>query len=164
TLLVRDGVAGIPIKKVAAEAGVNHGLVHYHFGSKEGLVVAAYARYLEAQHERAARVDPHDRSAVHASFVEEVRRSSQLMVEFAALSAHMPRLRQAIDQGLRTIVTGFRARLGLASESDGDRMLAHFFGIAVHSRLRRDFDVEAAVEAFLDTYLPDQEGSTGTSR
>ncbi|HTJ47616.1 MAG TPA: helix-turn-helix domain-containing protein [Kofleriaceae bacterium] len=42
-LLVRP-VAGVSVRDIAAEAGVNHGLVHRHFGSKDGLIRAAVKR------------------------------------------------------------------------------------------------------------------------
>jgi AcrR family transcriptional regulator len=40
----RGGIEALSVRAIAAEAGVNHGLVHRHFGSKEGLVRAAIAR------------------------------------------------------------------------------------------------------------------------
>ena len=44
-MLVRDGYAGITTRKVAAEAGVNHGLVHYYFGSMEELLLQVLERF-----------------------------------------------------------------------------------------------------------------------
>src|ERR671938_365559 len=46
-LLIEDGHAGITTRKVAAEAGVNHGLVHYYFGSIEELLFQAMERYTQ---------------------------------------------------------------------------------------------------------------------
>jgi AcrR family transcriptional regulator len=46
-LLIEVGHAGITTRKVAAEAGVNHGLVHYYFGSIEELLFQAMERYTE---------------------------------------------------------------------------------------------------------------------
>jgi AcrR family transcriptional regulator len=46
-LLVEEGHAGITTRKVAAMAGVNHGLVHYYFGSIEELLFQAMERYTE---------------------------------------------------------------------------------------------------------------------
>lgn len=43
-LLGEASPADIPIKAIAARAGVNHGLVHHYFGSKEDLVRAAIRR------------------------------------------------------------------------------------------------------------------------
>lgn len=44
-LLVDVGYAGITTRRLAEEAGVNHGLVHYHFGSNENLLVHALERF-----------------------------------------------------------------------------------------------------------------------
>ena len=44
-LLVEDGYAGLTTRRVAAEAGVNHGLVHYYFGSMEELLLQVLERF-----------------------------------------------------------------------------------------------------------------------
>ena len=44
-LLVEVGHAGITTRRLAEEAGVNHGLVHYYFGSNETLLVRALERF-----------------------------------------------------------------------------------------------------------------------
>src|SRR6516164_4947415 len=44
-LLVDLGYAGITTRRLAEEAGVNHGLVHYYFGSNENLLVRALERF-----------------------------------------------------------------------------------------------------------------------
>src|SRR5918997_3978956 len=44
-LLVEVGHAGITTRGLAEEAGVNHGLVHYYFGSNETLLVRALERF-----------------------------------------------------------------------------------------------------------------------
>ena len=46
-LLVGVGYAGITTRRLAEEAGVNHGLVHYYFGSNENLLVRALERFTE---------------------------------------------------------------------------------------------------------------------
>jgi AcrR family transcriptional regulator len=46
-LLVDIGYAGITTRRLAEEAGVNHGLVHYYFGSNENLLVRALERFTE---------------------------------------------------------------------------------------------------------------------
>jgi len=46
-LLVEVGYAGITTRPLAEEAGVNHGLVHYYFGSNENLLVRALERFTE---------------------------------------------------------------------------------------------------------------------
>jgi AcrR family transcriptional regulator len=46
-LLVDVGHAGITTRRLAEAAGVNHGLVHYYFGSNEALLVRALERFTE---------------------------------------------------------------------------------------------------------------------
>jgi AcrR family transcriptional regulator len=44
-LLAETGYASITTRRLAKEAGVNHGLVHYYFGSNENLLVHALERF-----------------------------------------------------------------------------------------------------------------------
>lgn len=46
-LLVEVGYAGITTRRLAERAGVNHGLVHYYFGSNENLLVQALERFTD---------------------------------------------------------------------------------------------------------------------
>lgn len=51
-LLVEVGYAAVTTRLVAAKAGVNHGLVHYYFGSMEDLFVQVLERFTERLIER----------------------------------------------------------------------------------------------------------------
>jgi AcrR family transcriptional regulator len=51
-LLIETGYAGLTTRGVAAEAGVNHGLVHYYFGSMEELLLQVLERFTERLVER----------------------------------------------------------------------------------------------------------------
>ena len=46
-LLVETGHAGLTTRAVASEAGANHGLVHYYFGSMENLLGRVLERFTE---------------------------------------------------------------------------------------------------------------------
>jgi len=46
-LLMTVGYAQITTRRLATEAGVNHGLVHYYFGSNDNLLVQALERFTE---------------------------------------------------------------------------------------------------------------------
>ena len=45
--LVREGHARSTVKRIAHYAGVNHGLLHHYFGSKEELMVALLEQLTE---------------------------------------------------------------------------------------------------------------------
>ena len=51
-LLVRVGHAGITTRGLAEEAGLNHGLVHYYFGSMEEVLVRVLERFTDRLIER----------------------------------------------------------------------------------------------------------------
>src|SRR5215211_8298638 len=51
-LLVEVGYAGITTRGLAEEAGLNHGLVHYYFGSIENVLVRTLERFTERLIER----------------------------------------------------------------------------------------------------------------
>lgn len=44
-LLIREGAAGISTRQLAREAGQNHGLVHYYFGSIDELLLQTLERF-----------------------------------------------------------------------------------------------------------------------
>ncbi|MFB4318921.1 TetR/AcrR family transcriptional regulator [Actinomadura sp. 21ATH] len=52
TLTIRDGLAGVTLRKVAAEAGVSMGQVQHYYASREDLVADAVARAVQAVNAR----------------------------------------------------------------------------------------------------------------
>src|SRR2546423_4474768 len=51
-LLVDVGYSGITTRRLAEEAGVNHGLVHYYFASIENVLVRTLQRFTQRPIER----------------------------------------------------------------------------------------------------------------
>ncbi|HEY7455050.1 MAG TPA: TetR/AcrR family transcriptional regulator [Thermoleophilaceae bacterium] len=74
-LLVEVGHAGITTRRLAEEAGVNHGLVHYYFGSNEQLLVRALERFTESLIERQRAL-----YATDAPFVEKWRTAMRYLM------------------------------------------------------------------------------------
>jgi AcrR family transcriptional regulator len=74
-LLVEVGYAKITTRRLAEEAGVNHGLVHYYFGSNENLLVRALERFT-------GRLIARQRElyAANIPFVEKWRTAMQYLV------------------------------------------------------------------------------------
>jgi AcrR family transcriptional regulator len=52
SLLVEVGYAGITVRRLAERAGVNHGLVHYYFGSMQDLLLQVVERFTDQLIER----------------------------------------------------------------------------------------------------------------
>ena len=74
-LLVDVGHSGITTRRIAEEAGVNHGLVHYYFGSNENLLVRALERFTERLIDRQRQL-----YAADLPFVEKWRTAMRYLV------------------------------------------------------------------------------------
>ena len=74
-LLVDVGYARITTRRLAEEAGVNHGLVHYYFGSNENLLARALERFTERMIERQRAL-----YAADEPFVEKWRTAMRYLV------------------------------------------------------------------------------------
>jgi len=82
-LLVEVGYAGITTRKLAERAGVNHGLVHYYFGSMEDLLLRVVERFTEQLIER--------QKAMYAApvpFIEKWRQAMRFLDEDAEAGYH----------------------------------------------------------------------------
>lgn len=74
-LLVEVGYARITTRRLAEAAGVNHGLVHYYFGSNENLLIRALERFTERLIERQREL-----YAADQLFVEKWRTAMRYLV------------------------------------------------------------------------------------
>jgi TetR/AcrR family transcriptional regulator len=75
-LLVDVGSASITTRRLAEEAGVNHGLVHYYFGSMENVLVRVLERFTERLVARQRAMYAED-----IPFIEKWRRAMRYLVE-----------------------------------------------------------------------------------
>jgi AcrR family transcriptional regulator len=124
-LLVEAGAAGITTRKVAEEAGANHGLVHYYFGSVEQLLVRVLERFTERLIERQRRMYAADvpflekwRTAM--AYLDEDRPYQKIWFELQALAWNRPELRERLARVhaewqavLTEAFTPVRDRLGI---------------------------------------------------
>ena len=103
-LLVREGAAGISTRQLAREAGQNHGLVHYYFGSVDELLLQTLerftARILERQRAMYETEKPFIekwRSAM--AFIDEDLASGypKIWAELQALAWNKPELRERLQ-------------------------------------------------------------------
>jgi AcrR family transcriptional regulator len=104
-LLIEVGHAGITTRRVAAEAGVNHGLVHYYFGSIEELLFQAMERYTERLLERqralyAAEMPFVEKWRTAMGFIDEDLEAGypKIWAELHAVAWNRPQFQQRIAQ------------------------------------------------------------------
>jgi len=102
-LLVSAGYAGVSVRRLAEEAGANHGLVHYYFGSMDELFLQVLERFTERLIQR--------QRAMYASdvpFIEKWRTAMRYLdedlqagypkvwLELQALAWNRPEMRERV--------------------------------------------------------------------
>src|SRR3954469_3865639 len=118
-LLVQDGHAGITTRALASEAGANHGLVHYYFGSMENLLARVLERFTERLIARqramyaAGDVPFVDKWRAAMRYLDADRSYQKIWFELQSLAWSRPELRKRIAQvnaEWRAVLSGGRAR------------------------------------------------------
>ena len=160
-LLVDVGYARITTRAVAEEAGVNHGLVHYYFGSNENLLVRALERFTDRLVERQREL-----YAAEMPFIEKWRTAMRYLLsedvtyekawlELQALAWNNPELRERlarVNGEWRAVLTeAFRdphRELGIAMPLDALVALVMTFNIGIV--VERLGGIETGHEALLD--------------
>jgi AcrR family transcriptional regulator len=130
-LLVSVGHAGITTRSVAQEAGVNHGLVHYYFGSMENLLARVLERFTDRliARQRAMYADPGtpfaEKWRAAMRYLDADREYQKVWYELQALAWNRPELRERVahvDAEWRAVLTdafaGPRERYGIEMPLD----------------------------------------------
>ena len=160
-LLVDVGYSGITTRRLADEAGVNHGLVHYYFGSIENLLVRTLERFTERLVERQREMYSEDvpfiekwRTAMRY-LVEEDVRYEKVWLELQALGWNRPDVRErlaAVEGEWRAVLTEAFAEphreLGIEMPLDALVSLVITFNIGI--MVERLGDIEAGHQELLD--------------
>ena len=160
-LLVEVGYAGITTRRLAEEAGLNHGLVHYYFGSIENVLVRTLERFTE-------RLIARQRAmyAAEVPFIEKWRTAMRHLVsddvtyekvwmELQALAWNHPELREhlvRVNAEWRAVLTDAfeqpRREYGLELPLEALVSLVMTFNIGV--MVERLGGIEAGHQALLD--------------
>jgi AcrR family transcriptional regulator len=113
-LLVTVGHAGISTRSVAEEAGANHGLVHYYFGSMENLLARVLERFTERliARQRAMYAAPDvpfaEKWRTAMRYLDADRPYQKVWYELQALAWNRPELRERVahvDAEWRAVLT-----------------------------------------------------------
>lgn len=172
-LLVEVGFAGITTRRLAEEAGANHGLVHYYFGSMENLFVRVLDRFTEQLIERqrslyAADVPFVEKWRTAMAYLDQDRAYQKIWLEFQALAWNRPELRDQVahvNGEWRAVLTEalspVREQLGVDVPLDALVSLVMTFneGIILE-RLSGIETGQADLLAWIDGLLEEREGAS----
>jgi AcrR family transcriptional regulator len=129
-LLVEVGYAGITTRRLAEEAGANHGLVHYYFGSMENLFLRVLERFtgrlITRQRAMYGSGQPFaDKWRTAMRYLDEDRSYQKVWYELQALAWNRPELRDPVarvNAEWRAVLTealaGPRERYGIEMPLD----------------------------------------------
>lgn len=161
-VVARDGLADANVKSIAAEAGVNPGLLHYHFATKDALLEAAIesasARYvaeidaLIAATPRAGLFDAY--VAFAAATIDANRDLFRVRLALGARAMNDARLAERLEVGNAAVRSRlamvFAARAGRSEIDDRDRLRARmtkaaFEGLMLSWLTQPDFPMREAL-------------------
>jgi AcrR family transcriptional regulator len=160
-LLVDIGYAAITTRRLAEEAGINHGLVHYYFGSNENLILRALERFTERLIERQRELYASDlpfiekwRTAMRYLLSEDAT-YEKVWLELQALGWNHPELRESlarVNAEWRAVLTEAFAEphreLGIEMPLDALVSLVITFNVGI--MVERLGDIEAGHRELLD--------------
>ncbi|HEX9363798.1 MAG TPA: TetR/AcrR family transcriptional regulator [Candidatus Dormibacteraeota bacterium] len=156
-VLSRQGYENTSIKDIATEAGVAQGLIHYHYKSKQ-LLVLAVLEYVCRKMELGVEGEAGALAAFAQTkeMLRESRTTNSLYIQLIGVSLHDP----VIGAGVREFVRGDRLHIEdiarqVLSERGADPKTARgiagvvwaaILGIIVQSLVDPEFDTDEAVD------------------
>jgi AcrR family transcriptional regulator len=159
-VIARSGFAGTTLRDVAAEAGVAHGLLRHHFGTREALLAAAFDRAATSQLADLAN-DPDDPLVALVRYLEPSSEHHWLLwvdawseaPRNADLLRTLVHHHRACENHVRVIVeVGSAAGLFVVDDLDAalDTLVALQDGLAVHQFSMGLIDRDTAMSRLLD--------------
>lgn len=143
--LLEEGAAQASIKTIAARAGVNHGLIHRYFGSKEALMIAVQN---DATHDL-PELSFENVSDDADKIINAIFKESQVSIELISLSYHMPLLRKEMAAKTRRVVRDYAKQMPQLEPEKALRLGAEIIGLAVYYSIASTLPIKNALEAAL---------------
>ncbi len=152
--LLAEGHTRTSVKRIAEYAGVNHGLIHHYFGSKEQLIIELIEQFQCAIKTRMPA--PHgapDRSFPPVWHLFREDSNDRLLLEFLALATESPRIAEKLREVVQSRRSYLQAMFGLTPEQSAT-LASVIIGSLIHQQLDADFPMETVVRQVLDSFQP----------
>lgn len=145
-LFADKGTAATSVREIAGAAGVNHGLIHRHFGTKRQLVRAVHDHLAEGLAATGPFHEASLESALQAFHSLEAHRSYWIVLTRATLDGELDDVLASDLAGAHRIVETLRAALPDSPTIDAADLVAMAFSFSLGWLLLRDF-IQAATGA-----------------
>ena len=147
--LLKNGQEGFTVRAIAAEAGVNQGLVHHYFGAKENLIFelidyVATAPFEEIKNHIVGKSKEEVKDLILDIFLTNSDLVN-LIIEFVAFARRSDRIRvkmRGIMLERRDFLASF---LGITDLEDKITLSSGVFGIIFISRIDETVSIEKAI-------------------
>ncbi|MEE8395189.1 MAG: TetR family transcriptional regulator, partial [bacterium] len=153
--LKRFGHAKASVKKIAALAGVNHGLVHHYFGSKETLMAKALMGMVSDVTQRTRIRISAEEGRVYLPPIFSDPDLLKVMLEFLALSRDMPEVKAALKEMVRSRHGILKGMFGTDDPVAPAIFLGGMFGLAMQYQVDESLPVAEAAGRLLGLVLTD---------
>ncbi|MBT4644451.1 MAG: TetR/AcrR family transcriptional regulator [Deltaproteobacteria bacterium] len=151
--LLREGQAGFTVRAIAAEAGVNQGLVHHYFGSKENLItelidIEAERPFAKLKGDIAGKQPQEIISLVLKTFFLN-QEFVNLLLEFINLAQHSDVVKIKVKSIMKSRKAFISSVLGIEDPVDKTVLVGGIFGIVLQSKVLDAIDIEISVQRLL---------------
>ncbi len=159
TVLSREGYENTSIKDIAEQAGVAQGLVHYHFKSKQQLVLAVLAEVCRVMKEHSVEGEAGARDAYNKfkALLRDSRATHALYIQLIAVGLHDKEVGAGVLEFLkedRGHIEALAEQVFAEREADPNPaggiasvIEAAVLGIMIQNLVDPDFDTDEAVDA-----------------
>lgn len=156
--LIEMGHQEFSVRRAARFAGINHGMVHHLFGSKENLVLAVLAQELGEHSDETDDRSDEPAKALTAEETEQRRKYLNdhlmhddghiaILREMLSLAEDMPSVKQLMVDHLRARREQLSRRFGSGDEGPATLLLAAIMGLHFLRAIDPQLPVESAVDS-----------------
>lgn len=154
--LLKHGQFGFSIRSIATEAGVNQGLVHHYFGSKENLVLelidSVVTKPFEIAKEQINNLPKKEIKNVVLNVLIRNGELINLFIEFIYFAQHSPAIKSKIKEVMRERREYFTNALGIIDENEKYAFNAGLFGIIFVNRIDEKNDIESSINKLFERF------------
>ncbi|MDC7127143.1 MAG: TetR/AcrR family transcriptional regulator, partial [Spirochaetales bacterium] len=138
--LLRKGCHGSSIKSIATEAGVNHGLIHHYFGSKEELFIEVLRKRCLSMFSL-NKLSGFSENELRCVVTECLIKNSILLIKIRSMAFYMPELAEEMAILTKQMQTVLEEAFEIKEET-ATLMMASASGICFHAGINKNIDVE----------------------